>query len=208
MSAGNKTLALLTLIACCLTAHTRAGTIALGNNSTPLNISIIKLDTPGMTPVYHAIASVGASRFDFIAPEDFRIRNEAAAGRLSFIKSDGSCTLTFRFVTSEKNNWMPDLPTCREFALAQHPGATILQESTANVCGKACPAFDLRWVAGGGFVNRTRIVLAPTAAGIAEFNFTAPPPVFTAFQEQFHRFLDSFGPVKPDFKPEPLVPTN
>ena len=144
---------------------------------------------PGFSPAYRAYLTVGTNRFAFLIPSGFRLR-VSEQRRVQLIKADYSCLLTVQFLeglplgAKELN-----IESGRETVLQRYPGARILDQSAPKVCGCAGLSYDLEWIAPGKLVQRTRVILVGTNAGIMELSLTSSPEQFGAAQRGFNTLL-------------------
>jgi hypothetical protein len=165
---------------------------AVRTNSQVIAVASRNEEVIGNEPVRRAYLTHGTNEFAFVVPQEFRL-DATNPEKVLLVKSDYSCYFTFRLIgpaPALAQELKPE--TYRELALDQHPGATIMDESSATAAGHSGPAFELQWKPPGTTAQRARLAFIPSAAGVMEFRVVAGTNKFTEARHAFNFVLLNF----------------
>ncbi|HZV34345.1 MAG TPA: hypothetical protein VFB72_07180 [Verrucomicrobiae bacterium] len=152
----------------------------------PLVASVQRAGASIEHPDYVAIVNAGTNQFTFSMPEGYRFAGEPAEGKLQMINYEFGAWVTFRVLAPES-----EAAVNQTSLLARYNAGRVVEKFDRPVLGTACHVTDIEWSNGRKMAEKTRVIYAPSSAGMVEITFTCGAQDFGRGAVQMNWFLNS-----------------
>lgn len=185
----------------CLTA---AG-YELPNN---IQTTIQTLRSTSLESVRHIRITSGTNELLLVAPQGLRI-DATMPGRITLAPHNLGYTLFVRLITaSPESATAGSVELNSSYVLAQFPGATITEQSTASVTDKLGKAYSFVWPVAGASDRIGRTTLIQTSAGTLDITLISDPKEGKSAEDDFRSIMLSLRTNENGAIKMPPIPAN
>jgi hypothetical protein len=153
---------------------------------------------PGVNlEVRYGVLTCGTNRLTFVIPEKLGMQSDSVKQQVEMRAQDGGC-IAVRVLSGDDARLL-DLKAqeLQDKVAGRYTRGKIVGESRIAIENRSGPAFDVRWIAGGGIEMFSRIGYIPLGSELLEFNLTCAagslPPYLPIMSELALSFR--VGPV-------------
>jgi hypothetical protein len=145
--------------------------------------------------------TVNTNTLAFVLPQNCRL-DASNPKRIVLTEANHRCFLVVRILAPRKlDSKNSPTPSFRDMVLAEHPGATIVDEFFRSGAGRSGPAFDLQSTNSSQLVQCVRVVFLSSPVGTVELALQCQGAEFNNTKHLLDSLLRSFctdenGPIK------------
>ena len=148
---------------------------------------------PERGPVPSYVLQTGQQRFSFLAPPQWKVKENAPANEVVLMAPSLTTSISFKISDATPgSNPEEILDQWRKAILESYPGAKITAEFPCYTSNVAGTAFDLERSSPNKAKVSTRLALIPLQHGRIEFNLTTPKGKLVENYFAFANLLTSF----------------